>query len=226
MRIVHAFPKHPFICLHTHIVILWLAGICDVKELRDEGVEVGLGTDVAGGYSPSMLDCIRQTITASRALLFHKRQASSLDHDSLTNTIDTLNTDQQLNVMNADLPPPPPPLSGPEPEVKSSALKSAGADLKQTSAYVQSKGYEPINYKEAFYLATQGGANVLGMGNVLGNFEKSKKLDCLVIDLNVENSPVDLFGHETAIEKFEKFLFLGDDRNIVEIYVNGNKLNL
>ena len=40
-----------------------------------------------------------------------------------------------------------------------------------------------LTYREAFYLATQGGAEVLGMGNIVGNFLPGKKLDCLVVDV-------------------------------------------
>jgi guanine deaminase len=37
-------------------------------------------------------------------------------------------------------------------------------------------------YAEAFYLATLGGANVLGMGNTIGNFETGKEADFIVIN--------------------------------------------
>ena len=37
----------------------------DAKKL---GVKVGLGTDVAGGYSPSMLSALRSAVVASKAL--------------------------------------------------------------------------------------------------------------------------------------------------------------
>ena len=139
-----------------------MSGIADVRMYKEEGIEVGLGTDVAGGYSPSMLDSIRQTITASRCLELQYRGST--------------------------------PASSP---------------------------YVPLNYREAFYLATQGGANVLGMGDVLGNFKPGKKLDCLVVDVSAPGSPIDTFGGEDVLEKFEKFLFLGDDRNIIKIFING-----
>lgn len=35
---------------------------------------MGLGTDVAGGASASMLDCMRNTISASRAIGFRARE--------------------------------------------------------------------------------------------------------------------------------------------------------
>ena len=35
------------------------SGFCNVLRLREHGVKVGLGTDCAGGYSPSMIDSMR-----------------------------------------------------------------------------------------------------------------------------------------------------------------------
>lgn len=36
------------------------SGVLDVRPLLDKGIKVALGTDIAGGYSPSMLDALRQ----------------------------------------------------------------------------------------------------------------------------------------------------------------------
>ncbi|KAJ5184298.1 Amidohydrolase 1 [Penicillium cf. griseofulvum] len=44
------------------------SGICPVRALLDEGITVGLGTDVSGGYSPSILEAVRQACLASRLL--------------------------------------------------------------------------------------------------------------------------------------------------------------
>ncbi|CAI7626691.1 unnamed protein product [Penicillium viridicatum] len=44
------------------------SGICPVRTLLDEGITVGLGTDVSGGYSPSILEAARQACLASRLL--------------------------------------------------------------------------------------------------------------------------------------------------------------
>ena len=59
------------------------------------------------------------------------------------------------------------------------------------------------------------------MGEVVGNFAVGKKLDCIVVDVNAEDSPIDAFGEESVYNLFEKFVYIGDDRNIAHIYVDG-----
>ena len=42
------------------------SGFCPVRTMLDEGIDVGLGTDVSGGYSPSILETVRQACLVSR----------------------------------------------------------------------------------------------------------------------------------------------------------------
>lgn len=39
-----------------------------VKKFKEQGLEMGLGTDISGGYSPSLYDNIRQAVISSRML--------------------------------------------------------------------------------------------------------------------------------------------------------------
>ncbi|MFC7687246.1 guanine deaminase [Ureibacillus sp. GCM10028918] len=43
-------------------------GVLPAKHIRGLGVDVGLGTDVSGGFSPSLFDNIRQAVISSRML--------------------------------------------------------------------------------------------------------------------------------------------------------------
>jgi len=115
-------------------------------------VKVGLGTDVSGGHSSSIVQAIRDAVTVS----------------------------------------------------------------------IASKS--PISFREAFYMATIGGSEAVGMKDRIGNFEVGKAFDAVIVDGAVQNSPFDIFDNETLIQRFEKFIFLGDDRNIVDVFVQGGSI--
>ncbi|NWW15956.1 GUAD deaminase, partial [Falcunculus frontatus] len=48
------------------------SGVLNVQKVLEHNVKLGLGTDVAGGYSASMLDAIRKTMMASNSLQINK----------------------------------------------------------------------------------------------------------------------------------------------------------
>ncbi|KAK9710943.1 hypothetical protein K7432_008118 [Basidiobolus ranarum] len=135
------------------------SGIAKVRQMLTEGQKLSLGTDVSGGYSPSILNSIRNAYFAGIA--------RSFDH----------------------------------PEDK----------------YLQ--------LPEIFYIATLGGADVLGMKEQLGNFVVGKKFDALIINPSTRGSPIDLFDHDKLNTIFEKFINNGDDRNIVEVFVDGKSIH-
>jgi|EP00945_MAST-04E_sp_MAST-4E-sp1_P000589 guanine deaminase len=141
------------------------SGLCNVREWVEEGHIVGLGTDVSGGYSPSILTAIR-----------HGRIAS-------------------IEVARKN---------GFEGE---NAIKKA------------------LTFDELFFLATLGGAQVLGLDDKIGNFQVGKEFDALVVDAYREGGPICDYENEneTTRTRFEKFLTLGDDRNITEVYVKGKQ---
>ncbi|CEI96972.1 Putative Guanine deaminase [Rhizopus microsporus] len=49
------------------------SGVCNVRRILEKGIKVGLGTDVAGGFSPSMLDAVRSTFFASKTMKIMKQ---------------------------------------------------------------------------------------------------------------------------------------------------------
>ncbi|KAJ5352118.1 hypothetical protein N7452_001092 [Penicillium brevicompactum] len=70
------------------------SGIFPVRTLLDEGITVGLGTDVSGGYSPSILEAARQACLASR-LLGHTAQWKH-DHPSIDDGREKLSVAESL----------------------------------------------------------------------------------------------------------------------------------
>lgn len=66
---------------HCPLSNFFFAGGClPCRRMMERGNRVGLGTDVAGGYSPSLFNASRSTVIASRAL----HQQNSRDHTSTT----------------------------------------------------------------------------------------------------------------------------------------------
>ncbi|XP_066567262.1 guanine deaminase [Amia ocellicauda] len=134
------------------------SGMLDVRRVLKHNVKLGLGTDVAGGYSPSMLDAIRRAVDTSKALT------------------------------------------------------------------INNPGYETLTYQEIFRLATLGGSQALCLEDTIGNFEVGKDFDAVLVNPSVPDSPFDVFEDETEEIILEKFLNLGDDRNILKVYVAGKRV--
>ncbi|KAM9465251.1 guanine deaminase-like isoform 1-T1 [Salvelinus alpinus] len=135
------------------------SGMLDARRVLNHKVKLGLGTDVAGGYSPSMLDAVRRTLDTSKALT------------------------------------------------------------------IQDPQYQTLTFEEVFRLATLGGSQALSLDEHTGNFQVGKDFDALRVNTAIEGGPIDLINHgEGPKVLLEKFLNLGDDRNIAEVYVAGKRV--
>lgn len=143
------------------------SGCAKVRSLLDAGITVGLGTDVSGGYSPSMLEAVRQSMLVSRCVAM------------------------------------------------------SGDDRAK------------LSLEEALYLATRGGAKVLGLDGTIGGFEVGKHWDAQLVGLGrgvsdhgggmeAENGGrVDIWGWESDEDKLAKWVWNGDDRNTRAVWVKG-----
>lgn len=134
------------------------SGLCDVRALIHAGVNVGLGTDVAGGPSPSIVESMRCALSTSI-------------HNSYSD-----------------------------------------------------KTHLPLNCYDVFYLATLGGAKALAMDDKIGNFDVGKEFDALIVDMDVKNGGTDFLHDCTPLELLQKFIYVGDDRNIIKVYVSGQQI--
>ncbi|CAL3968047.1 unnamed protein product [Diplocarpon coronariae] len=138
------------------------SGTARVRWMLDKGVEVGLGTDMSGGYSPSVLEAARQAALVS-------------NHVAM-----------------------------------------GGVDTAKLSV------------EEVLYLATRGGAKVVGLADRIGGFGVGMEWDAQLIGMGAvdgedegDMGPVDLFGWETWDERIAKWVFTGDDRNTLAVWVRG-----
>ncbi|GAA0705007.1 amidohydrolase family protein [Paraclostridium ghonii] len=78
------------------------------------------------------------------------------------------------------------------------------------------KNFDFLTLSEVFYMATKAGGSFFGK---VGSFEKGYDFDALVID-DSNLYPDDY----NLIERLERFIYIGDDRNIVHRYVKGIKV--
>lgn len=77
--------------------------------------------------------------------------------------------------------------------------------------------YGSLSTPEAFYMATKGGGKLFGK---VGSFEEGYEFDALVID----DSTIPDINKRSLLERIERYIYIGDDRNIVERFVAGKKL--
>jgi guanine deaminase len=139
------------------------SGTAKVRWLLEKGVEIGLGTDMSGGYSPSILEAVRQASLVSRHV--------AMEGDEKTK----------------------------------------------------------LSIEEVLYLGTRGGAKVVGLGEKIGGFGVGMEWDAQLIGLasvdedEVEGDmgSVDIFGWESWDERVAKWIYNGDDRNTLAVWVKG-----
>lgn len=140
------------------------SGRLKTRELLDEGIVVGLGTDVSGGFTSSMLNETREAVLMSRHV--------AMDH---------------------------------------------GDKAK-------------LSVEEGLYLATRGGAEVVGLEGRIGGFEVGMDWDAQLVSLGgvgddgalgSDEGLVDVFGNESWDDKVAKWVYTGDDRNTLAVWVKG-----
>ncbi|ORY65188.1 guanine deaminase [Pseudomassariella vexata] len=167
------------------------SGEARVRWLLDKGIGVGLGTDMSGGYSPSILEAARLACLVSRHLAMG--------------------------------------------DGKGGAADAATMMVQQVSAEERERA--KLSVEEVLYLATKGGAAVVGLEGKVGGFEVGMEWDAQLVGLGVvgevaegkgvdqvegeDEGNVDLFGWESWEDRVAKWLFNGDDRNTKRVWVRG-----
>jgi len=87
---------------------------------------------------------------------------------------------------------------------------------------IQQLQHHTLTPEHAFYLATLGGARALDLDAHIGNFEKGKEADFLVIDEQATPLMARRMAHQgTWQERLFTLLMLGDDRCIEQTWIMG-----
>ncbi|KAL5533102.1 hypothetical protein ACEPAF_4878 [Sanghuangporus sanghuang] len=159
------------------------SGMANIGEMLDRGIKVGLGSDVSGGFSPSIVTAIQHASMCSKMVALQ--------------------------------------IAG-RPSLSAKSSRFAGKQL-------------PI--ATLLYLATLGGASLCCMENKIGSFAPGKSFDALIVSVRPETGnpaiwsmPGEFSGARNQTEEeakkrldalLEQFLFGGDDRNILKVFVQG-----
>lgn len=102
-------------------------------------------------------------------------------------------------------------------KISISSVMAVSAQVSKIKWLETNKELAPLTTSEVFYLGTKGGGKFFGK---VGSFEEGYEFDALVIDDS------NFFGDNLTLEeRLQRFIYLGDDRNIVERYVAGNKVD-
>ena len=80
-----------------------------------------------------------------------------------------------------------------------------------------SKKELPLTTEEIFYLATKGGGEFFGK---VGSFETDYDFDALIIDDSTLGTKI----NRSLLERLQRVIYIGDDRNIKHVFVKGNKI--
>lgn len=101
---------------------------------------------------------------------------------------------------------------------------------------------DKLSISDCIFMATQAGANAVGLSDKIGSFELGKAFDVQLIDLEHSGSNIDVFEWQKPLETdsldlkkkkmydlLGKWIFSGDDRNCSKVWCNGrlvfNKLD-
>lgn len=170
------------------------SGLCPVRELLDNGITVGLGTDVSGGYSSSMLVAAREASMVSRTL-------ASLISDDENEEIET-----------------------PAAHEQNERQKTTIRDRKKLSVeeclYLATVGGARclgLEHKiSRFEVGMEWDAQLIELTQM--NVEHDGSGDG---EGEMDAGLPELWGKEKWDEKVAKWLFCGDDRNTKRVYVRG-----
>ena len=92
-----------------------------------------------------------------------------------------------------------------------------GAIQTSKMVWINDKELRPLTISEAFYLGTKGGGSFFGK---VGSFEEGYEFDALVIDVDNLMTGKSL----TTEEILQKFIYIGTEKNILERYVAGRRI--
>ncbi|KAK8868223.1 guanine deaminase [Apiospora arundinis] len=172
------------------------SGECPVRWLLDRGVDVGLGTDVSGGYSSSVLEAARLACLVSR----HLAMPYNAQGDAARAPSDIKDKERERAKLSIE-------------EALHLATRGGatvlGLEHKVGGFEV---GMEWDAQLIGLHMVDEGNNGVVDVENSSGGG---------VIEAGADEGNVDIFGWETWDERIAKWVYNGDDRNTKLVWVKG-----
>ncbi|PLN79401.1 Metallo-dependent hydrolase [Aspergillus taichungensis] len=172
------------------------SGICPVRTLLDRGITVGLGTDVSGGYSVSILEAVRSACLVSR-LLPHMPPSSNTDTDTDKSPVLTVEEALYLGTRGG----------------------AAVVDMADEIG-----GFDEGMFFDAQLVRL--GENVEPSSSSSSSLSPFPcRLKATSPSPSKDKGPVDIFGWEGPVERVHKWVWNGDDRNVRSVWVRGRMVH-
>lgn len=208
------------------------SGVCPVRELLDHSIQVGLGTDVSGGWSPSILVAVREAAMVSRIIAARDRDSRIQERGPQYD--ETTTSDQQTHLDNLW-------------ERKKLSVEeclylatAGGAQclglgnkvgrfdigMEWDAQMIELEDFSSSDYESDEHISDEDiGGTLTDHGrrhrrHPIGPHDREESGD-EGHSRKEDRGPVELWGTEKWGEKVAKWAFCGDDRNTIQVWVKG-----
>ena len=199
------------------------SGLCPVRSYLDLGVKVGLGTDVSGGWSGSVLVAAREALGVSRVLASvegNKEQNTEKPKEEVEKEMKLEKSEDQEDEANRLK------LSVEEALYLATVggAKCLNLEAKIGTFEVGKEFDAQMVVCGDFSLGDDEAEDEVGVASHQGGHHEDKNPGKGRYDVR-EDNPVELWGEDSWHERMAKWVFCGDDRNVEAVWVRGRKVH-
>ncbi|MCJ1348801.1 hypothetical protein MMC31_007034 [Peltigera leucophlebia] len=187
------------------------SGLCPVKELLNSGIDVGLGTDVSGGWSPSILVAAREAATVSRILASVERDHPLSGSKSSAASTAKLTVEECLYLAT---------VGGASCLGLSHKIGRFEIGMEWDAQLVSLGPSLNLEHPEnkKIYSHDEEPSQILS-NDVIREAESLPFVT--MAQAAVSDQPVQLWGKESRAEKLAKWVFTGTEKNTLAVWVKG-----
>lgn len=190
------------------------SGLCPVRELLNDGIDVGLGTDVSGGWSPSVLVAAREAATVSRILASVERDRPLSRSKGSASSTAKLTVEECLYLAT---------VGGASCLGLSDKIGRFQIGLEWDAQLVSLGPLLELEHLENNKTCKHNEGPSVLYNNATGEAEHQASLK--MAQAAISDQPVQLWGKESWSEKVAKWVFTGDDRNTLAVWVKGRTVH-